>query len=48
VLIFRCGGLVRALNTGKHPVALPAGELALSSAPLAAGKLMPNAAAWLA
>jgi alpha-glucosidase len=47
VLIFRCGGLVCALNTGKHPVALPAGELILSSAPLAAGKLTPNAAAWL-
>jgi alpha-glucosidase len=47
VLIFRCGGLVCALNTDKHPVVLPAGELILSSAPLAAGKLMPDAAAWL-
>jgi alpha-glucosidase len=46
-LIFRCGGLVCALNTGKHPIALPAGELILSSAPLAAGKLTPNAAAWI-
>jgi alpha-glucosidase len=35
------------LNTGKRPVALPDGELILASAPLVAGKLPPNAAAWL-
>jgi alpha-glucosidase len=40
-------GLRCALNTGKRPIALPDGELILASAPLVAGKLPPNAAAWL-
>ncbi|NMN99636.1 glycoside hydrolase family 13 protein [Gordonia sp. TBRC 11910] len=45
----RTGGhLVCALNTNDHPVALPPGEVLLSSAPLINGELAPNAAAWLA
>jgi alpha-glucosidase len=47
-LIFRRrGGLVCALNAGKRPMALPNGELILASAPLEAGKLPPDSAAWL-
>ncbi|SON61530.1 Oligo-1,6-glucosidase [Mycobacterium simulans] len=48
-LIFRRrgGGLVCALNAGERPIALPAGELLLTSAPLADGKLPPDSAAWL-
>jgi alpha-glucosidase len=41
------GGLVCALNAGKRPVALPAGELILASAPLVDGQLPPDSAAWL-
>jgi alpha-glucosidase len=41
------GGLVCALNAGESPIALPAGELILASAPLVAGQLAPDAAAWL-
>ncbi|WP_083837268.1 glycoside hydrolase family 13 protein [Gordonia effusa] len=45
----RVGGhLVCALNTNAHPVALPPGEVLLTSAPLIDGQLAPNAAAWLA
>lgn len=47
MLIFRCGGLVCALNAGKHPFALPKGTLIQSSAPLMQGRLPPNAASWL-
>ena len=47
VIYRRSGGLVCALNAGTHPIALPVGELVLASAPLADGKLPPNAAAWL-
>ncbi|GAB3505003.1 glycoside hydrolase family 13 protein [Amycolatopsis cihanbeyliensis] len=43
----RPGGLTCALNTSAAPVALPPGELLLSSAPLVDGKLPPDAAAWL-
>jgi alpha-glucosidase len=48
-LIFRRqdGGLMCALNAGDQPVALPAGDVILSSAPLTDGALPPNAAAWL-
>jgi alpha-glucosidase len=47
-LIFRRrGGLVCVLNAGKRPLALPDGELILSSAPLVRGKLPPDSAAWL-
>ncbi len=49
-LIFRRrgGGLVCALNAGSRPIALPPGELIMSSAPLLDGRLPPDAAAWLA
>jgi len=47
-LIFRRhGGLVCALNAGDRPMALPPGELILSSARLVAGQLPPDAAAWI-
>lgn len=41
------GRLVCAVNTNDHPVALPPGEVLLSSAPLINGELAPNAAVWL-
>ena len=41
------GGLTCALNTGAAPVELPAGEVLLSSGPLADGMLPPDTAAWL-
>ncbi|OBK95127.1 alpha-amylase [Mycobacterium asiaticum] len=49
VLIFRRrgGGLVCVLNAGYQPVALPPGELLLSSAPLVDGRLPADGAAWL-
>jgi alpha-glucosidase len=48
-LAFRCAdAMVCVLNTGTEPVALPAGELLLLSAPLDDGRLPPNSAAWLA
>jgi alpha-glucosidase len=48
-LIFRRRGgrLVCALNAGRRPLALPDGELILTSAPLVDGRLPPNAAVWL-
>jgi alpha-glucosidase len=48
-LVFARGddGLRCALNTGKRAVPLPDGDPILTSAPLADGKLPPNAAAWL-
>ncbi len=48
-LVFRLvgGGLVCALNAGRRPMALPAGELILASAAMLDGRLPPNAAAWL-
>jgi alpha-glucosidase len=48
VIFRRPGGLVCALNSGEQPATLPAGELILASAPLVDGKLLPDAAAWLA
>lgn len=48
-LVFRTtGGLTCALNTGSVPVALPAGEVLLSSGPLTGGELPPDTAVWLA
>jgi alpha-glucosidase len=47
-LMFRRGGLVCALNTGKRPLALPDRNVLLSSTPLVDRKLPPNGAAWLA
>jgi alpha-glucosidase len=48
VLAFRgTDGLTCVLNTGSDPVALPAGELLIASAPLVDGALAPDAAAWL-
>ena len=48
VLIFRrAGGAVCTLNAGRSPMALPPGELLVSSAPLVDGALPPDAAAWL-
>jgi alpha-glucosidase len=41
------GALVCALNAGSSPMVLPPGEVILASAPLADGKLPPDAAAWL-
>jgi alpha-glucosidase len=41
------GGLVCALNTSASAIALPPGEVLLSSAPLVEGKLPPDAAVWL-
>jgi alpha-glucosidase len=48
-MIFRRsdGGLVCVLNAGDEPLALPDGDVILSSAPLTDGALPPNAAAWL-
>ncbi len=47
-LIFRrAGGAVCTLNAGRSPIALPPGELLVSSAPLVDGALPPDAAAWL-
>ena len=43
----RRGGLICALNTTEVPIALPSGQLLLSSAPLVDGQLPVNAAAWL-
>jgi alpha-glucosidase len=43
----KAGGLVCALNTSASPIALPPGEVLLSSSPLEDGKLPPDAAAWL-
>jgi alpha-glucosidase len=47
-LAFRgADGLVCVLNAGTTPIALPAGELLISSGALSDGKLSPNTAAWL-
>ncbi|MGA5464794.1 glycoside hydrolase family 13 protein [Mycobacterium sp. NPDC050041] len=47
-LAFRLpGGLRCVLNAGAEPTALPDGELLFASAPLVAGALPPDAAAWL-
>jgi alpha-glucosidase len=41
------GGLICALNTSASPIALPPGEVLLSSTPLTDGKLPADSAAWL-
>ncbi|MFF0146953.1 alpha-glucosidase [Amycolatopsis sulphurea] len=41
------GGLICALNTSASSIALPPGEVLLSSSPLVQGRLPPDAAAWL-
>ncbi|CAN5552164.1 glycoside hydrolase family 13 protein [soil metagenome] len=47
-LVFRTtGGLICALNTGSVPVALPTGDVLLSSGPLTDGELPPDTAVWL-
>jgi alpha-glucosidase len=43
----RPGGWHSITNFGEAPVALPAGELVLASAPLADGLLAPNSTAWV-
>lgn len=43
----RSGGLVCVLNAGADAIALPDGEVLLSSAELVDGELPPDAAAWL-
>ncbi len=47
VLIVRRGLLTAVLNAGKELVALPTGELVLTSGPLDGGLLPPDTAAWL-
>lgn len=49
-LVFRSASLalVCALNTGKHPMTVPGGELLVTSGPLTRGLLAPNTSAWLA
>jgi alpha-glucosidase len=44
----RSGGLTCALNTSEVPVALPPGQVLLSSAPVVDRHLPPESAAWLA
>ncbi|GAA5069134.1 alpha-amylase family glycosyl hydrolase [Nocardia callitridis] len=47
-LVFgRPGGLVCALNASPEPVALPPGDVLLSSAPRTGALLAPNSAAWV-
>ena len=47
-VVFRLSsGLVCALNAGRRAMALPAGEVLLTSGALVNGKLAPNTAAWL-
>jgi alpha-glucosidase len=43
----RRGGLICALNATDVPIALPPGEVILSSAPLIDGALPADATAWL-
>ena len=43
----RPGGLVCAFNAGEAPIALPDGEVLLTSGPLEGGLLPPDTAAWL-
>jgi alpha-glucosidase len=47
VLELRRGPLTVICNCGSRPVRLPAGEVVLSSGPLAGALLPPNTAAWL-
>ncbi|MGV9301166.1 glycoside hydrolase family 13 protein [Amycolatopsis sp. NPDC003676] len=41
------GGLICALNTSASSIALPPGEVLLTSSPLIDGRLAPDSAAWL-
>ncbi|QXQ15698.1 glycoside hydrolase family 13 protein [Skermania piniformis] len=43
----RTGGLTCILNAGTEPVPVPPGEILLSSGPITAGYIPPDAAAWL-
>lgn len=47
VLAFRRGGVLVVVNFGTEPVDLPAGEVLVASEPPVAGRLGPDAAAWL-
>jgi alpha-glucosidase len=47
VVFRRSGGLLCVLNAGEEPVALPPGEMILTSAPLVSGELPAGSAAWL-
>jgi alpha-glucosidase len=46
-LVARRGGFVLVVAMGEEPVALPPGEVLLASAPVEAGRLPRDAAAWL-
>jgi alpha-glucosidase len=48
-LAFRgADGMTCVVNTGTDPVSMPAGDVLISSAPLADGALLPaDAAAWV-
>lgn len=47
VVFARPGGLVCALNAGELPIALPPGDVILTSAPLTEGRLPPDSTAWV-
>ncbi|HET7667576.1 MAG TPA: DUF3459 domain-containing protein, partial [Mycobacterium sp.] len=47
-VVFRTsGGLVCVLNAGRNAIALPRGEVLMTSGPQVAGQLPPHTAAWL-
>ncbi|WP_158714500.1 hypothetical protein [Amycolatopsis sp. La24] len=46
-ILFGRGGLICALNTSASSIALPPGEVLLTSSPLIDGRLAPDSAAWL-
>lgn len=47
VLLVRRAGVIVVVNTGVEPVALPEGEVLISSGPLPGGVLPPDTAAWV-
>lgn len=47
VLVIRRGDVTVVVNTGDRPVALPDGEVLISSGPLPGGVLPPDTAAWV-
>ena len=47
VLVVRRAGVTVVVNTGVEPVALPPGEVLISSGPLPGGVLPPDTAAWV-
>jgi alpha-glucosidase len=48
VVAFANGGVHVVVNTNDHPVALPGGEVLVSSVPLDSGHMLPaNSAVWL-